>query len=163
MLSLFCKLTAKCISLLGKKKKKNSWQVPMASLSSTRASRGRWQEGWHKTCFLQASYLRGTWLLRSLSIFPNDVIADCHLVYLECAVSQINTLFNCRSRYGVILPATARYIHQMALTWGGRWREIKVVTSMVHAKGAERLTTLYFKRLLHSSVLKAVTCNALKD
>lgn len=107
MLSLFCKLTAKCISLLGKKKKKKPWQVPMASLSSTQASSRRWQEGWHKTCFLQASYLRGTWLLRSLSILPNDVIAGCHLVYLECAASQINMLFNCRSRYRVILPANA--------------------------------------------------------
>lgn len=25
----------------------------------------------------------------------------------------------------------------MALTWGGRWREIKVVTNMVRAKGEE--------------------------
>lgn len=162
MLSLFCKLTAKCISLLGKKKKKKSWQVPMASLSSTWVSSGRWQKGWHKTCFLQASYLRGTWLLRSLSILPNDVIAGCHLVYLECAVSQINTLFNCRSRYGVSLPANA-WDTSHGTDLGGRQREIKVVTNMVHAKGGERCTTLYFKMLLHSSALKAVTCKALKD
>lgn len=33
----------------------------------------------------------------------------------------------------------------MALTWGGRWRQIKAVTNMVHAKGGERCTALYFK------------------
>lgn len=54
-------------------------------------------------------------------------------------------------------------IHQMALTWGGRWRGIKVVTNMGHAEGGERHTALYFKRLLHSSALKVVTCQTLKD
>lgn len=77
--------------------------MPIAPLSSSEVSRGRRQEDWHKTYFLQAYYFRGTCLLRSFSVLPNDLIPNCHLVYLEPPVLQINMLFNCGSRQRVIL------------------------------------------------------------
>lgn len=99
-----------------KGKKKKPWQVPMASLSSRRVSGRRWQEGWHRTCFLQAYYLGGTWLLRSFSVLPDDVIPGCHLLYLERCCSQ--ALLSCGQGAG---PS-----HQHSLPgttwrqWGGR-------------------------------------------
>lgn len=144
------------------KEKKKSWQVPMASLSSTWASSRRWQEGWHRTCFLQASYLRGTWLLRSLSILPNDVVANCHLVYLESSVSQINMLFNCRSRYRVVLLANARHtLHGIDL--GREMERDQSCHRYGTCWGVKRYTTLYFQKPLCSSMFKTLTCRTPKD
>lgn len=144
------------------KGKKKSWQVPMASLSSTWASSRRWQEGWHKTCFLQAYYLGGTWLLRSLSILPDDVIPDCHLVYSERAVLQTNTLFNCRSRYRAILRANACD----TLNGIDVGREAGRDQSCHHhgaCEGGRRRTTWCFKKPLCSAPLKTLSGKALRD
>lgn len=102
--------------------------MPMASLSCTRVSGRRWQEGWHKTCFLQAYYLGGTWLLRSLSILPDDVIPGCHLLSLERCCSP--ALPSCGQGTGPshqhsLLGATWRQGGRRELSpcaaWGGHW------------------------------------------
>lgn len=152
MLSLFWKRTAKCLSLPGLKKKKSAWQVPMAPLPSSEVSSGKRQEGWHRTYFLQAFYFRGTCLLRSFSILPNDVIPNCHLVYLEHTALQINMLFNRGSRQRVILLAKClRYIKWHWLRDGDEERSELSAIGVERARAGEgrncAVVSVCFKKL----------------